>query len=210
MTALDQPARVERQCGFCARPWFGMVAYCPYCGRMPGPAITDSKPEVGLTSGETLASDTTLALPSGELPLQGPSPPPKEPSSPPLEGLAIPGEPRRTETDRPPPLRSGKSGMTPSYKSVIAGASALLLIVMAVLAFRADEEAPPQPPKVASDSASARPVPSGIAAPPPVPSANAAPPPSIPQGVAAVVPPAPSGRSLCSEANEAAGLCKSQ
>ena len=33
---LDQPARSEKRCGSCGRPWFGLVAYCPYCGREPG------------------------------------------------------------------------------------------------------------------------------------------------------------------------------
>ena len=33
---LDQPARRENRCGSCGRPWFGLVAYCPYCGREPG------------------------------------------------------------------------------------------------------------------------------------------------------------------------------
>jgi hypothetical protein len=29
----------EIQCGYCRRPWFGPVDFCPYCGRTPSFAV---------------------------------------------------------------------------------------------------------------------------------------------------------------------------
>lgn len=42
---LDQPARGESLCGYCRRPWFGLVAYCPYCGRKPSFTAVSQEPE---------------------------------------------------------------------------------------------------------------------------------------------------------------------
>lgn len=33
---VTEPVRSGSPCAFCGRPWFGRVAYCPYCGRKPG------------------------------------------------------------------------------------------------------------------------------------------------------------------------------
>lgn len=42
---LDQPAPGESLCGYCRRPWFGLVAYCPYCGRKPNFTTVSQEPD---------------------------------------------------------------------------------------------------------------------------------------------------------------------
>lgn len=36
MDPVTEPVHSGSPCAFCGRPWFGRVAYCPYCGRQPG------------------------------------------------------------------------------------------------------------------------------------------------------------------------------
>ncbi|AMO23942.1 hypothetical protein UC35_15075 [Ramlibacter tataouinensis] len=110
------------------------------------------------------------------------------------------------------------SAVTLGFKTAIAGVSALLLFwAVKVLAPRAGEEAslpPPVPPtavmgNAGQDGATAAPAPLAPLATPRTPAAVAAPAPSAPPRAAAPGPPNPS-RSLCSVADEAAGLCKSR
>lgn len=44
MNRLAQPARGESLCESCRRPWFGSVAYCPYCGRKPSFTAISQQP----------------------------------------------------------------------------------------------------------------------------------------------------------------------
>ena len=171
-------ARAESKCEFCGRPWFGLVAYCPYCGRKASSKTINQGPGDRIQSDATL--DATLAskqvtsgMPAGELHHPEPKSPPKEP--------------------RGTPLR---------FKILAAGVSVLLLLWLALKppAPKATEGASPQLPISAS----------GIASPRPGASMGAAQAPSIPPRTDAAVPPKPIGRLLCSEANEAQGLCKSQ
>lgn len=53
MTNLDRSARAASLCEFCGRPWFGVVAYCPYCGRSPG----SGQEVLGLIAGEMQTLD---------------------------------------------------------------------------------------------------------------------------------------------------------
>ena len=45
MNKLAQSVQSVSQCGFCGRPWFGLVAYCPYCGREPSFAKINQEPD---------------------------------------------------------------------------------------------------------------------------------------------------------------------
>jgi hypothetical protein len=45
MNKLAQGVQSVSQCGFCGRPWFGLVAYCPYCGREPSFAKINQEPD---------------------------------------------------------------------------------------------------------------------------------------------------------------------
>ena len=47
----------ERVCGYCRRPWFGLVAYCPYCGRKPSLATANQELDERHQINEPLASD---------------------------------------------------------------------------------------------------------------------------------------------------------
>jgi hypothetical protein len=52
MNKFAQSARGENRCGSCDRPWFGLVAYCPYCGREPSFATSKQKPDERFQSDE--------------------------------------------------------------------------------------------------------------------------------------------------------------
>jgi hypothetical protein len=47
----------ESACGYCRRPWFGLVAYCPYCGRKPSFEALSQEPDDRPQSDEPLASE---------------------------------------------------------------------------------------------------------------------------------------------------------
>lgn len=165
---LAQSARGESVCGFCRRPWFGLVAYCPYCGRKPSFTTINQEPD------DRPQSD---------------------------EAVPISGKKSPVERDRPTPSQLNKTALALLFKTVVAGVSALLLFWMVVKlpAPKTNEGASPQLPISTS----------GIASPRLGPSTSAAQVPSIPRRTDTKVPPQ-SNRSLCSVANEAAGLCKSQ
>lgn len=49
LNELTQLARVESLCGHCQRPWFGVVAYCPYCGSpQGGEAVASRRGALGI------------------------------------------------------------------------------------------------------------------------------------------------------------------
>jgi hypothetical protein len=179
-------ARGESQCEYCGRPWFGLVAYCPYCGRKPSFTTISKGPDDRVEGDAALAGEqSTAGMPAGELQRQ--------------EAKSPAGEPHRQEPK--PPRKEPRATPLP-FKALAAGVSVLLLSWMAVKlpAPKTTEVASPQPPIS----------PSGIASPKPSASTTAAQVPSIPPRTAAAVPPKPVNRSLCSVANEAVGLCKSQ
>jgi hypothetical protein len=219
---LAQSARSESLCGFCGRQWFGSVAYCPYCGCKTN--LTTQEPDDLSRRDEALATEGILAIPAGELDRQEPKSAPQSTSRQinaesvaPLQGVPISGEPLPVKRDRATPSQLNKTA-TLLFKTVAAGVSALLLfwIMVKLLAPETNEGASPQLPIATS----------GIASPGPAPSTSAAPVPSIPLRTDTAVPAAepaarqlerdaaqaapPSLRSLCSVANETAGLCKSQ
>lgn len=74
--AVAGPAAAQRACESCHREWFGPVAYCPYCGRMPGsangaggdrptipPEMKAAPPRPAAISGETSPPGTAAPSP---------------------------------------------------------------------------------------------------------------------------------------------------
>ena len=167
-------ARGESQCRSCGRPWFGSVAYCPYCGRKPSFTTINQDP------GDRIQGDAAVA-----------------------SGPATSGMPA-VELHRPQPISPRKEprGTPLLFKALAAGVGVLLLLWVALKppAPKTTEPASPQLPISAP----------GIASPRPAAPTSAAQVPSIPPRTGAAVPSKPIGRLLCSEANEAQGLCKSQ
>ncbi len=183
---MNEPAQSaqggESACGCCGRPWFGLVAYCPYCGRKSS-LTTNQKREHRPPSDKATASGPgTSQTQAGAPQRQEPNPPSKEPGGTPPQGVPVPASTHR-------------------FKTVAAGVSVLLLLWMAVKLFApgTNDAASPQLPISTS----------GIASPGPVPATSAAQVPSIPRRAGNAVP-SQSNRSLCSVANETAGLCKVQ
>ena len=75
---LAEPAPGESLCGHCGRRWFGLVAYCPYCGRQSSLATQD--PGDHPDRKEALASaPATLEVPAVALP--DPEPEPQAPTT---------------------------------------------------------------------------------------------------------------------------------
>jgi hypothetical protein len=191
---LARPARVGSACGFCGRPLFGAVAYCPYCGRKPSfTAIGD----------EVLESGTaTRGMPAGGLHRPEARPPRKEPRATPVQGVPILGS-LPGERDSATPSQLNKTTVTLLFKIAAIGVSALLLFWMAVKlpGLMTHEGASPRLPISSS----------GVVSPMGSPSTSAAQKtPPVPQGTDIAPPPQANRRSLCSAAHEAAGLCKSQ
>jgi hypothetical protein len=183
---MNEPAQSARgresACGFCGRPWFGLVAYCPYCGRKANITTSQRREHRPPSDKATGSGPENLQTQAGAPRRQKANPPSKEPGGKPLQGAPVPASTHR-------------------LKTVAAGVSVLLLLWMAVKLFTpgTNEEASPKPPITTS----------GIASPRPVPATSAAQVPSIPRRTGNAVP-SQSNRSLCSVANEAAGLCKVQ
>ena len=203
---MNEPAQSARggesACGSCGRPWFGLVAYCPYCGRKSSLTTIHREPDDRPPSDEASASGPgTLETLAGEPQRQEAKAPRKEPGGTPLQEVPVSGRDLTGERDRPTPSQLNETASTHRFKTIAAGASALLLLWMAVKLFApgTNEGASPQLPISTS----------GIASPRPVPAPSAAQVPSIPRRTDTAVPPQ-SNRSLCSVANETAGLCKVQ
>jgi hypothetical protein len=199
MNALAQSARAESLCEFCGRPWFGLVAYCPYCGRKPGfPTINKEPDDRFQTEGASASRPGALWRPAGELHRQGAKSPRKEPPGMPLRGAPVIGQPQPSpaERNRPTAARLNKTALTLLFKAVVAGVGALLLLWPAP---NTNEGASPQLPVTTSGAYPRR-----------GPATTAAPVPSIPLRTDSSVPPQSNRTPLCSVAHATAGLCKSQ
>ena len=218
---LVQSARGEILCEFCGRQWFGLVAYCPYCGRKPGFTVITQPADDRLQSDKSPANGQ-VAMPAGELQSQKEMSTLKEPGGTPPQAAPMPGENIRFERNRPPPPRSNDRASAFLFKTAVAGVSVLFVFWLGfkLLAPRTIGGASPQPPVSTSGIASPRrdePT-SAAQVPPmaprtdaPVPArSNAAQAPSIAPPTDAPVRPPSATRSLCSAASEAAGLCKPQ
>jgi hypothetical protein len=174
--------RDERLCGYCRRPWFGWVAYCPYCGREASFATINQEPDDRPQGDEAVASrQGTLGTTTGELPVFD-------------KNISV-------ERDRPVPSQLSKTASALLFKILVAGVTALLLLWMMgkLLAPKPNEGASPHPPIATS----------GIAPPTRGPLTSATQVPSIPRRTESAVPPR-SSKPPCSVAHEAAGLCISQ
>lgn len=224
---LSRPAQGERLCAFCSQPWFGPVAYCPYCGKpsvgSPHRQPNDRPhPEKAVASGQE-----DVGMPAGEFQWREGESSHKESRRKPISGLPIFDKDPPTAPAGPaePTEPTGRSAATPSRMNrtavallftAAAGAGALLSwMVLKLPAPKTDAGASVQLPAPGPGMASPRPGPStGAAQVPSIPArtAPAVPPqvPSIPARTDAPVPPPPNRGSLCSAASEAAGLCKSQ
>lgn len=207
-TAIDAPAgsgRSHANCAFCGQPWFGDVAYCPYCGRPSAAAPVGA------------AASAPPATPA-------PAPRPQRGSA-----ALAPAAARRALARADPPGSHSK----PAWKLLVTAATALLFVgIVMELAPTAGDKAQPQAtagaplPGTAGDSPS--PGSDRVAAPGATPALALVPrgrgvseniahaPGTLPvpprAGLArggrprASAPPA-AHRSLCSAASEAAGLC---
>jgi hypothetical protein len=198
-TKLAEPAPPESLCESCGRRWFGLVAYCPYCGRQSSFA-TQEPGNRPVTDGVfTSAALALVFIPvvvvviavllfwiGAKLLAPG------------TKQEAAPSAPRSTSgvVVSPMPTQGPTQGSTQGRM-----------------------QGPTQGP-----STGAAPAPARAPAPPPAPAAKpgatqgpasgrstgAAPAPSSPPRSDTAVPAPPNRSPLCSVADEAAGLCRSQ
>lgn len=187
-TPTDKPAaslQGKANCGACGKAWFGEVAFCPYCGRRAASMLAHA------------AADET----------------PNEPA--PASQAIVPPALKRT-----PRSAAAASRWKVWWKPIVAVAAALAVVVIAVQQFKltpgdtatAQDAAPvlkpatpPAPPPALAAAPAPVPATASMSAPPTL---KSSPPASTTHAPVArpVAPPAPN-RSLCSVANEAAGLC---
>jgi hypothetical protein len=188
---VAESARGESQCIFCHRPWFGLVAYCPYCGRRISFRTNSQAPDYRPPR-EVASERESLRMQVGELPV---------------------------EPDRPArPLGKTTAALTLLFKAIVVGVSALLVlwIGLELLASKSDETssaqqpAPRWGPSMSTSGAQE----SSVAQVPSVPPSTSA---AAPENPYAQVPPdqprtntAGPPNPLCSAADEKAGLCRSQ
>jgi hypothetical protein len=205
-------AQGESLCGSCSQPWFGSVAYCPYCGK-PSFASTNRQPDAPHGEKAAASGQGNLGIPAGELPPREDEPSHKESRRKPLPGLPIFGRNSSAGRDRAVPSQMSRRAMALLF-TVAAGVGALFFWMLVKLpAPRTEAGAPPQPP--ISTPGTAFPTqgpPTSAAQVPPVSARTdtAGPPPSLPRSAETAVPRQSNRSALCSSANEAAGLCKSQ
>jgi hypothetical protein len=204
----------KANCGFCGEAWFGDVNYCPYCGRpsasASAPTATDPPPEADSDSDWLDGSPHALAgdVPSAAGPMRA-------------------GAMRQSGT----PAGGGAEQPGTGWKrwtKPIALATVLAALVFGVSEFAGTDSDRPGPqgamPAPGGDAArsgtvgtsagaaaSAPPAPAVSRAEPAPPAQQQAPAPAAaptptPAPAPAPAPPA-RNRSLCSAANEAAGLC---
>ena len=211
---LARSAQGESSCGFCSQPWFGSVAYCPYCGK-PSFASINRQPDDRPQGEKAVATGQgNLGMPAGEFDWREDEPAHKESRRKPLPGLPMFGKNLPTGRDGAAPSPMNRTALVLLFIAA-AGVGALLFWMLVKLpAPRTDAGASPQAPISTSDMESPRPKPSASAAQvPSIPArtGTAVPPLSPPRRTdAAVPPPQPNRSALCSAANEAAGLCKSK
>jgi hypothetical protein len=195
-TAMDTPVgsrRAKAKCSFCGQVWFGDVAYCPYCGHpsasAPAGAPSGVPPREWAHAVEERPADAA------------PAPAPATATATATDELATP------PADLP--------GMRwKAWRKPIVTAAAALAFVAIAIALKElavttpDRAASPRPeparaPAIAAVTAPVAPNRGASASTAPAPRAK----PVVPR--VDVAPPA-AHRSLCSAANEAAGLCKPQ
>jgi hypothetical protein len=200
MNELARSAGGQSLCESCGRLWFGSVAYCPYCGRKPKFRTIRQEPDDSCQSDAASTGGPGTSMPAGELPRQDAKPPRHEPHGTPLQVTPISGKDLRVDRDRATPAQLKKKTSPLLFKALAAGVSALLLFWMVAkpLTPNSNERASTRLPISASGIVSRW-----------MPSTSAAQEPSIPLRTDIASPPR-SNRSLCSVANEKAGLCKSQ
>jgi hypothetical protein len=198
MNQLAQSARDESLCESCGRRWFGLVAYCPYCGRKP--RLTTEAPGALPRSDDVFAGEQgTLGLPDGGPLWQDPESPRNEPNATvgPTVGATVP-----VQRDSPAASQSSKPSWMLLFTTIlVAGISAVLLVWMLVKLPVPNTNEQTSPPLATPSS--------GTTAPRQGPPTRAAQAPPIPPRTDTAVPARPK-RSPCSVAHEAAGLCKSQ
>src|SRR3954469_15555382 len=96
------PAGRERVCQFCARPWFGSVAYCPYCGQKRSLAALDQPRQESAHEGPPAATqEESLRMPAVEPGFHETEPTRKEPSGPLPESAPIAGAQAPLQADTP-------------------------------------------------------------------------------------------------------------
>lgn len=162
MDSLARSLRGESFCGACGRPWFGSVAYCPYCGR-----------KAGVTTINQVPRDQPRAAVEPRMP--------------------TPSKPRTTVSAFP-------------FKAAVAGLAALLVLWMVVKLLVPMINKGAFPPALPRLPISVSEIASRLREHLPT---LPAPGPADKPRTGTADPPA-SSRSLCSVANEKAGLCKSQ
>lgn len=196
---VDTPAGVRHakaNCGFCGEAWFGDVAYCPYCGRPSASApvpIASFLPPVAHSDGFDGATHA------------------------PAVDVRSSADTMRAGTMRLFGAPAGAGAEQPGldwkpWAKAIALATVLAAVVFAVVQFAGTSGDQPGPRGAmgapGGDAARSGTVEAGAgvaASAPAVPRADSEPPAQQP----APAPPA-RNRSLCSAANEAAGLCNPQ
>lgn len=200
MHELARSAGGQSLCESCGRLWFGSVAYCPYCGRKPNFRTIRQEPGDRPQSDEASAGGRGTSMPAGELHRQEAKPPRQAPHGTPLQGTPISGKDLRVDRHRAAPSQSKKKPSPLLFKALAAAVSALLLFWMVVkpLTPNSNEGASTRLPISASGIVSRW-----------MPSTSAEQTSSTPLRTDTAGPPR-SNRSLCSVANEKAGLCKSQ
>lgn len=105
-------ARGPIACEFCARPWFGLVAYCPYCGRKPSFTMINQESDDLLQR-----SHREEAAPPADVPGEGPP-----------RGVPLAADDPPMERANPVGSRRGKKSPRLLFTAAIVGASALLVL----------------------------------------------------------------------------------
>jgi len=201
LAELVQPRRGESRCEYCGRPWFGLVAYCPYCGRKAGFTTVSEVSHPRLENDEALTSEQAASwvLPR-EQRVHNAESLRKQSRTAPVEDM--PGLVENLPGQRNVAARSrfNKPGFTLLLSIVVAGA---LLVWLLVGLFASDEDERASPPVQ-------RAITGRIESPPQTPVTNVAKPSPVPPSTDTSAPPEPSKSPLCSVMHERAGLCKSQ
>jgi len=184
MQRLAGSRQDDGTCRYCGRAWFGHVAYCPYCGRRAASARTNAGPGAPPTARDVgLASVRALAVARAGLPgLRWKA------WWKPVAGVAAVLAVLATGVEKHPTTSSEFAGPRDARR-----APALAPAAAAVSA-----NPPPVENRVTATSTAQAPAPVLL---PPDPDPK--------QQPQAPAPPA-AHRSLCSAANEAAGLCNPQ
>lgn len=207
----------REKCGFCGGAWFGTVAYCPYCGNASGgapvPTVADPAREANATPVADSAPMTDSAPVADSTSIVDSAPVVD------LDRLALaaedgPAPEHATHEPSAGTRRSGWKFMALALATVV-GAVVLAAILFAVgqLAATSGGRAGPQQDPVRApggDAARSGTIPSNAGVPASAPAAPRAEMQPQPQAQQPAPPPHAPNRSLCSAANEAAGLCHAQ